>query len=144
MKSHYICIALCALIALSCGGSTNNQSTNATPTPQLGRSDEEERAWQTPIENIQVREIYPTADGGAYALTINRRLWYIKEHWAYRVAESKVQLSRTKTTISDKRANFALLTAERQRIRKLLAENDDLQSELDEAKAKLEESGNEK
>lgn len=135
MKSHYICISLCALLTLSCGGSASNQSVSATPTPTPDKSADEE--WQAPIEKIEVSEIYPTADGGAYALTTSDRLWYVKEHWAYRVAESKAPISRA--GIPKPGAAFVLLSAERQRARKLKEALDSAEFQIEELKAELKE-----
>jgi len=117
MKLHHTCIVLCALTTLSCRGSASNQATGATPTPQAARSAEEEQDWQAPIEKVGASEIFPTADGGAYVLTPYGRLWYVKEHRAYRVSESKASISRAE--IPKPGANFALLSAERHRTRAL-------------------------
>ncbi len=115
MKLHHLGITLCALLALSCRGSASNQATNATPAPTATAEEE----WQAPIEKIGASEIYPTADGGAYVITPNGRLWYVKEQRAYRVSEATGQPARIGANISDRAAGFALLSAERQRSRKL-------------------------
>jgi hypothetical protein len=132
MKSRYICIALCALTVLACDQSANKQSANATPAPQTARSAEEEQEWQAPIEKIGVSDIYPTADGGAYVITPHGRLWYVKEHWAYRVSESKAPISRAKMPRPG--AAFALLSAERRQVRQLKEELKSAQYKISELK----------
>jgi len=102
-----------ALLTLSCAPNNQSAKTEQPPRPTKSADDE----WQEPIEKIGVSEIFPTADGGAYVITPNGRLWYVKEQKAYRVAESAGQPPRA--TVTDRSAGFALLNNERHKTREL-------------------------
>jgi hypothetical protein len=91
---------------------------------------------------MDVADVYPTADGGAYVISAQGQLWYAKGGEAVRVTELKVSQTRERGASSPAGAAFALLSVERQRSRRLRDEKAALQEELDEVKEKLEESRN--
>jgi len=138
-----IALAAIAGAAIACSQSqppADQAAANATPTPtprRLYKDREEDRSL--PIEKAKIVDILPTADGAAYAVSEWGQIWYVKGKQAVRVQEVESLTTRSGPPANAKAFNFALLTGERRRNRKLLNEYQDLQEKLYEAQSELSE-----
>lgn len=145
MKRLRIVIVIVVVVGLvgACSQSQpqTDQTTTATPDSSLRRlSKDREEDRSLPIEKADIGVVYPTADGGAYIVSVRGRIWYAKGDRATRVTESSATQTGLRRPVSPNAASFALLSIERQRVHELLSEAARLQEKLDEAEARRDDN----
>jgi hypothetical protein len=82
---------------------------------------------------MDVADVYPTADGGAYVISAEGKLWYAKGDRATRVTNGSVAQTGPRQPNSQAAA-FTLLSNEHRRARKLRDALDMAESEVKELK----------
>lgn len=134
-KLYWIPLLAILLLSTACESSPSTSSTNITPTPAptLNRN--------LKLEDARIREVIPTADGGAYVRAYGEsqisQLWYVRGGVAVKVRESETAdlFDRPQPNATNKL--FALWIQEQQKRKSLEDEKDELESEVTSLEEKL-------
>lgn len=144
-SSSYSCFLLCLVLGLAaCNGKQQSNSPTPIPAPDPPQMSKRTRNPNMKLVDANIIEVIPTSDGGAYILSRDDQLWYVRGNNALKVHETTNTNLSFHGTPNSTGSVFAQWVKERKRVKSLEVDKQGLEDMIDELNGELSELRNTK